>query len=58
MGPGTISEEEHQKIWEKYRIKYGNSQSAIRISERGGFGYWEAAALLGYEPVSWRPGKI
>lgn len=55
MGPGTISEEEHQEIWEKYRAKYNNDQSAARIAERGGFGYWEAAALLGHEPVSWRP---
>jgi len=55
MTPGTIAWSEHEEIWRKYREKYGNDQDAERIAARGGFGYWEAAALLGYEPRTWRP---
>ena len=30
-------------------------QSAERIAERGGFGYWEITELLGREPNTWEP---
>lgn len=52
---GTISWSEHETAWEAYRKKYGSSQSAERIHERGGFGYYELVMLLGHDPTTWRP---
>jgi hypothetical protein len=53
--PGTIEWSEHVEIWERYAAQYGDGQSAERVAERGGFGYWEATKLLGHEPRTWRP---
>jgi hypothetical protein len=54
-GPGTIAWSEHEEIWRAYDAKEHNGQDAERIAERGGFGYWEAAQLLGHEPRTWLP---
>jgi hypothetical protein len=54
-GPGTITWEEHEKAWIKYALKFGTDQSALRIAERGGFGYGELEVYLGYEPKTWEP---
>lgn len=35
--------------------RYGAGQSAERLAERGGFGYWELTDLLGHEPKTWQP---
>lgn len=53
--PGRISWVEHEEAWQGYARRYGSSQSAERIHERGGFGYHELTLLLGHEPISWRP---
>lgn len=48
---GTVAWWEHEKAWEPYGARY--SQSAERIAERSGFGYWEMTDLLGHEPTTW-----
>jgi len=52
---GFISWEEHLKAYEPYARRYGMEQSAERIAERGGFGFFELVALLGWPPRTWRP---
>lgn len=52
--PGTVAWEEHIAAWEIYAQRYGRDQSAERIAERCGFGYWEITELLGHEPKTWR----
>lgn len=52
---GTVSWQEHEKTWVEYAKKYGSSQSAEWLAERGGFSYWEMAGLLGHEPKTWSP---
>jgi hypothetical protein len=52
---GTVSWEEHLAAWTQYALRFGSSQSAERIAERGGFGYFELSALLGHEPKTWQP---
>lgn len=54
-GPGTITWEEHLLAYSSYAAKYGTSQSAERLSERGGFCYSELIMFLGREPETWRP---
>lgn len=54
-GPGTVSWGEHCEAWSAYAAKYGREQSAERIAERGGFGFYELADLLGHEPKTWEP---
>lgn len=51
--PGTIAWSEHVEAWTAYATRYGNSQSAERIAERGGFGFDELVILLGREPETW-----
>ena len=51
---GTVAWSEHEEIWEAYANRFGRDQSAERIADRGGFGYWEATRLLGREPTTWR----
>jgi hypothetical protein len=46
---GSIAWWEHEKAWEKY----GYSQSAERIAERGGFSYGELVQYLDHEPTTW-----
>lgn len=54
-GPGTVSWAEYLEGYSDYANRYGNSQSAERLAERGGFGYWELADHLGHEPKTWEP---
>ena len=51
--PGTISWDEHLSAYAVYASKYGTSQSAERIAERGGFGFEEFVMLMGHEPKTW-----
>lgn len=52
--PGTVAWWEHEQAWLDYSRRY-SGQSAERIAERGGFGYWELMDHLGHEPTTWRP---
>lgn len=54
-GPGTIAWTEHEQAWAIYSRKYGRDQSAQRIADRGGFGWYELIELLGHEPATWVP---
>ena len=54
---GTISWEEHEEAWLGYQRKYPSSavsQGPVRITERGGFSYFELVEQLGYEPRTFR----
>jgi hypothetical protein len=51
--PGTISWEEHEQAWREYARRYGTSQSAERLAQRGGFSWWELVDYLGHEPTTW-----
>lgn len=53
--PGTIAWEEHVTAWHEYARRYGASQSAERIAERGGFCYLELQTFLGRPPSTWTP---
>lgn len=53
--PGTIRWEEHLAAYSDYAMRYGSSQTAERLAERGGFGYQELVDHLGHEPMTWRP---
>lgn len=54
QSPGTIAWAEHEAAWREYARRYGESQSAERIAERGGFGHEELRMLLGHEPRTLR----
>lgn len=54
-GPGTVSWAEHCEAWSDYAGRYGRDQSAERIAERGGFGYFELVGYLGHDPKTWGP---
>lgn len=54
-GYGTIAWAEHLEAYGTYSGRYGKSQSAERLTERGGFTYWELTDLLGHEPKTWQP---
>lgn len=54
-GPGSVSWDEHLLAWSNYAAEYGSGQSAERMAERGGFGYWEITMFLGHEPKTWTP---
>jgi len=54
-GPGTVSWLEHLLAWSQYAARYGQSQTAERLAERGGFGYGEMTDYLGHEPATWSP---
>ena len=43
---GSVPWAVHVQAFEVYRGKFGESQSAERIAERGGFGYRELQCLL------------
>lgn len=58
VGPGTISWSEHLEAWTAYCARYGSSQSAERLAERGGFGFNELCGFLGHEPTTWAPRGI
>jgi hypothetical protein len=51
--PGTVSWEEHEQAWIEYARRYGTSQSAERLAQRGGFSWWELVMFLGHEPTTW-----
>ena len=54
-GAGTITWAEYLEAYADYSAKYGRSQSAERLAERHGFGYWELTDHLGHEPKTWEP---
>jgi len=54
-GPGSVAWSEHLLAWSDYARRYGTSQSAERLAERGGFGYAELTDHLGHEPTTWEP---
>ena len=54
-GPGTIAWEEHLLAWSDYARRYGTSQTAERMAQRGGFSYWEVCDHLKREPTTWKP---
>lgn len=51
--PGTVAWSEHIEAWDEYARRGHGDQSALRVHERGGFGYHEITALLGHEPATW-----
>lgn len=51
---GLIDWEEFLEAYQEYIKKYGTSQSAERIAERGGFGYYELVKFLKREPRTWK----
>ena len=53
--PGSIAWSEHLEIWEVYAQKYGRSQSAERLAQRGGFGFYEIEFITGKLPKTWKP---
>lgn len=53
--PGTITWSEHLEVWAAYAAQYGTDQSAERLAERGGFGYYEAEEMLGRALTTWEP---
>lgn len=55
MPSGTVTWEEHLEAYAAYAKRYGHQQSAERLAERGGFGYYEISDLLGHEPKTWEP---
>lgn len=57
MPCGTIAWAEHIEAYGHYAAKYGRSQSAERIAERGGFSYRELVSLLGHTPTTWKPAR-
>ena len=52
---GTVSWQEHLLAWVGYAARYGKSQSAERMAERGGFSWYELFLYLGHEPTTWEP---
>ena len=50
---GSITWEEHLEVYERYAALYGTRQSAERLAERGGFGFYEAQTLLGRALKTW-----
>jgi hypothetical protein len=56
-GAGTISWEEYLLAYASYANLYGRSQSAERLAERGGLGWFELVTLLGRDPTTWKPAR-
>jgi hypothetical protein len=50
---GTISWEEYEEAYRDYARRFGTSQSAERLAQRGGFGYAELVDHLGHPPKTW-----
>jgi hypothetical protein len=55
IADGSISWEEHLEIYRSYAGRYGNSQSAVRMAERGGFSWGECLSMTGHEPRTYQP---
>lgn len=53
--PGSVLWAEHCEGWKQYARRFGEDQSAERIAERGGFGYYELTEYLGHNPTTWEP---
>mgnify|MGYP003407619660 CR=1 FL=1 len=53
--PGRVAMWEHEVAYVVYASKYGRSQSAERLLERGGFSYGEFVMFLGHPPTTWVP---
>lgn len=53
-GLGSVDWAEHLEAWAVYASRYGKSQSAERIAERGGFSFGELYQFLGKAPTTWR----
>ena len=53
--PGTIAWHEYLLAWSGYAARYGTSQSAERLAERGGFDWAELETFLGHKPETWEP---
>jgi hypothetical protein len=53
--PGTMTWDEHLEVYAIYAGRYGNSQSAERLAERGGFSKGEAEELIGRPLRTWEP---
>lgn len=51
--PGTVTWAEHEQAYTAYAARYGTSQTAERLAQRGGFGYREMTEFLGHEPTTW-----
>lgn len=51
---GTVAWVEHVEAYTEYAARFGTSQSAERLAQRGGFGYREITGLLGHEPTTWK----
>lgn len=51
---GTIAWSEHLEVCSKY-IRQGFKQTPESIDYHGGFGYYEAEALLGHPLHTWEP---
>ncbi len=51
--PGSIDWDEHLAIYEIYAAKFGRSQTAECLADRGGFGYLEIVYLTGEPPKTW-----
>lgn len=52
---GSVGWAEHLEAWAVYASKYGKSQSAERVAERGGFCFGELYQFLGKAPTTWSP---
>jgi len=52
---GTIEAWEHVAAWYVYADRYGRSQSAEQIIEKGGFCYYELVDFLDMSPRTWQP---
>ncbi len=53
--PGWIDWAEHVDAWVEYAKQHGTQQSAERMAQRGGFGYWKLTQYLVRKPKTWRP---
>lgn len=55
--PGSVPWSVHLQAWEEYARQGHGSQSAERVAERGGFGYYEIQCLLSGECHPYRSKK-
>lgn len=53
--PGTITWAEYLLAFADYANRFGRSQSAERLNERGGLCYLELTDRLGRAPETWEP---
>lgn len=53
MPEGSVSWDEHLEVWTRYAALHGSRQTAERMAERGGFGFYEAQGYLGRPLKTW-----